>query len=143
MRSPVCAQPTRWDEEASRRSTDRQEVVGIAGERQVEIVVGRVDATALRLDCQRWFGDQTEQGVAMFGVVDEQGFVGSQSQQRFQMRIEVSDDVLRIGDLHGVVAEQPPHRRFVEALAATLFFRPQAERYLAADELLQDVRFAL
>ena len=79
----------------------------------------------------------------MFGVADKQRFIGRQSQQRFEVRIEVADDVLRVGDLHGVVAEQPPHRRFVEALAAALFLRPQAERYLAADALLEDGRFAL
>ena len=41
------------NEEAPRRVADRQEVIGVAGDRQVQIAVGRVDAAALRFDCQR------------------------------------------------------------------------------------------
>ena len=90
-----------------------------------------------------WFGDQAEQGVAVFVVADEQGLIGGQPQQRFQMRVERADDVLRVGDLHGVGAEQPPHRLFIEALAAAFLLGPQAERDLAADALLEDGGFAL
>ena len=79
----------------------------------------------------------------MFVVADEQGLVGRHPQQRFQMRVEFADDVLRIADLHGVVAEQPSHRLFVEALAAAFLFRLQAERHLGADPLLEDGGLAL
>ena len=40
-------------------------------------------------------------------------------------------------------AEQPPHRLFVEALAAAFLFCLQAERDLGADTLLEDGGFAL
>ena len=79
----------------------------------------------------------------MFVIADEQRLVGGQPQQRFQMRVEVADDVFRIADLHGVGAEQPPHRLFVEALADAFLFRLQAERDLGADALLQDGGLAL
>ena len=79
----------------------------------------------------------------MLGVADEQRFVGGHPQQRFQVRIELADDVLRLSELHGVVAEQSAHRPFIEALAAAFLLGLQAERDLGADALLQDGRLAL
>ena len=58
----------------------------------------------------------------MLGIADKQRLIGRHSQQRFQMRVEFADDVLWIAKLHGVGAEQMPHRRFIEALATPSSF---------------------
>lgn len=57
------------------------------------------------LDCQCVFGDQAEQGVAVFVIADKQCLVSRHPQQRFQMRVEGTDDVFWIGNQHAVGAE--------------------------------------
>src|SRR5258708_3060574 len=74
----------------------------------------------------------------MLMIADEQRLVCSQPQQRLEMWIEVAGDVLRVGQLHGVVAQQASHDLFIEAFAATFFLRPQPESDLGADLLLKN-----
>jgi hypothetical protein len=90
--------------EPPRRPADRHEVVRVAQDRDVEKAIGLIDAAALWFDRQLTLGDESKKRIAVLMIANEQRLISRQPQQRFQMRIEVADDVLRVGHLHGVAA---------------------------------------
>src|SRR5215472_4795170 len=115
-------------------------VGAVAEDVEVEEVRSIVHVDEFPLDGDDGLRDQAVEGVALAWVAREQGLVGDQLQQNLEVRVELSDHVLRFEELHSVSAVEATDSSRPVTLAGALCLSPQADGDLRSRSVLRDPR---